>query len=97
MPHKPMDYLGDRMKAYPSLTIERSEIQRLDMPPFAKVKNRVDVIFSSAEPELENESSLPSDSKIQRPPQSCLTIFAGDGVVRSFKQLREVLICLDNG
>lgn len=42
-------------RANPNLQIERSEIQRLDMPPFAKVKNRVDVIFSAAEPEIERE------------------------------------------
>jgi tRNA(His) 5'-end guanylyltransferase len=39
----------------PGLTIERPEIQRLDMPPFAKVANRVDVIFSGATPELVHE------------------------------------------
>ncbi len=38
-----------------TLTIERSEIQCLNMPPFAKVKNRVEVIFSAAEPEIERE------------------------------------------
>lgn len=36
----------------PALTVERSEVQRLDMPPFAKVTNRVDVIFSGMEPEV---------------------------------------------
>ena len=36
----------------PALTVERSGVQRLDMPPFAKVTNRVDVIFSGAEPEM---------------------------------------------
>ena len=42
----------------PNLEIERSEIQRLNMPPFAKVKNRVDVIFSAAEPEVEREVDI---------------------------------------
>ena len=36
----------------PALTVERSEVRRLGMPPFAKVTNRVDVIFSGAEPEI---------------------------------------------
>lgn len=36
----------------PKLTVERSEIQRLDMPPFSKVTNRVDVIFHGTEPKL---------------------------------------------
>lgn len=39
----------------PALTVERSEIQRLDMPPFAKVANRVDVIFSGVKPEIIQE------------------------------------------
>lgn len=39
----------------PALTIERSEIQRLDMPPFAKVANRIDVIFYGAKPEIIQE------------------------------------------
>lgn len=39
----------------PALTVERSEVQRLDMPPFAKVTNRVDVIFSGAEPKILKE------------------------------------------
>lgn len=39
----------------PSLTIERSEIHRLEMPPFSKVVNRVDVIFSGAMPVIVQE------------------------------------------
>ena len=39
----------------PALTVERSEIQRLDMPPLAKVKNRVDVIFYEAPPAVESQ------------------------------------------
>ncbi|MEZ4658167.1 MAG: tRNA(His) guanylyltransferase Thg1 family protein [Caldilineaceae bacterium] len=34
----------------PALTVERSEVQRVDMPPFAKVINRVEVIFGGAVP-----------------------------------------------
>lgn len=37
----------------PALMIERSEVQRLDMPPFAKVKNRIEVIFDGANPVTE--------------------------------------------
>jgi len=34
----------------PDLMIERSEFQRLDMPAFGEVRNRVDVVFNGAEP-----------------------------------------------
>jgi tRNA(His) 5'-end guanylyltransferase len=39
----------------PALTIERSEVQRLNMPPFARVKNRIEVIFDGATPKLDDE------------------------------------------
>lgn len=38
----------------PDLMMERSEIARLDMPPIAKIKNRVDVIFHGAEPQTDS-------------------------------------------
>lgn len=34
----------------PDLKIERTEVRRLDMPPFGKVANRVEVIFDGADP-----------------------------------------------
>jgi tRNA(His) guanylyltransferase len=34
----------------PGLTVERSEVRILEMPPFSKVVNRVEVIFNRAEP-----------------------------------------------
>jgi tRNA(His) guanylyltransferase len=34
----------------PNLQVERSEVRTIDMPPFASVSNRVDVIFEGAEP-----------------------------------------------
>ena len=37
----------------PDLKIERSTFRRLEMPPFSKVRNRVDVIFNGAEPLLD--------------------------------------------
>jgi len=40
-------------KKNPDLMIERSEIKVLDMPPFGKVINRVEVIFDGADP-IEN-------------------------------------------
>lgn len=39
----------------PELTVERTVIQRLEMPPFSKVANRVEVIFYGASPEVEQE------------------------------------------
>ncbi|GAK57454.1 hypothetical protein U27_04421 [Candidatus Vecturithrix granuli] len=53
-----IDHLPAKHEAHanPNLLIERSEIQRLAMPPFAKVKNRVEVIFSAAAPEVECEA-----------------------------------------
>lgn len=41
----------------PALMIERAEIQRLAMPPFTKIKNRVEVIFYGATPELEEHEN----------------------------------------
>jgi tRNA(His) guanylyltransferase len=35
----------------PELVIERSETLVLDLPPLARVRNRVDVLFDAAEPE----------------------------------------------
>ena len=34
----------------PGLQVERTEYKQIDMPPFGSVRNRVDVIFSGAEP-----------------------------------------------
>lgn len=34
----------------PELTIARSEVRPVEMPPFGRVKNRVDVLFNGAEP-----------------------------------------------
>lgn len=42
----------------PDLKVERSEIMALDMPPFAKVTNREDVIFEGAEPLVEQPLKL---------------------------------------
>lgn len=36
----------------PELTVERAETQRIEMPPFSKVVNRVAVIFEGASPEI---------------------------------------------
>ena len=37
----------------PGLTVERSEIRRLQMPPFGRVTNRVAVVFDGATPQTE--------------------------------------------
>ena len=37
----------------PELEVERSVFRQLEMPPFSKVKNRVEVVFSGAEHILE--------------------------------------------
>jgi len=37
----------------PELEVERSVFRQLEMPPFSKVKNRVEVVFSGAEPIFE--------------------------------------------
>jgi tRNA(His) 5'-end guanylyltransferase len=42
-------------RKYPELTVERTAIRCLDMPPFAKVMNRVDVIFADAQPKVKQE------------------------------------------
>ena len=39
----------------PDLMIERTEVRPLEMPPFSKVNNRVEVIFSGATPQLAEE------------------------------------------
>lgn len=36
----------------PNLTVERSVVERIELPPITKIVNRVDVIFSGAEPTL---------------------------------------------
>ncbi len=36
----------------PGLVIERNELRALELPPLGKVRNRVDVLFEGAEPEL---------------------------------------------
>jgi len=36
----------------PELVIERSELRALELPPLAKLRNRVEVLFDGAEPEL---------------------------------------------
>lgn len=36
----------------PDLVIERSEFQRLEMPPFGTVSNRAEVVFEGAEPKI---------------------------------------------
>lgn len=38
----------------PDLEIERWEVRELEMPPFGRVVNRVNVVFDGAEPEVEN-------------------------------------------
>ncbi len=40
----------------PDLVIERSQVQVIEMPPFGKVKNRPEVIYFGAEPEVESAS-----------------------------------------
>ena len=40
-------------RADPDLTIERSGIRRLAMPPFGRVTNRVAVLFEGATPQAE--------------------------------------------
>jgi len=40
----------------PDALITRSDIIQLDMPPFGKVINRVEVIFQGEEPQLAEES-----------------------------------------
>jgi hypothetical protein len=40
--------------ANPDLAIERSEIDCVEMPPFDKVTNRVEVIFEGAAPETQS-------------------------------------------
>jgi len=42
-------------RSNPDLQIERKHIAFLDMPPFGKVTNRVEVIFDGAEPIVESE------------------------------------------
>ncbi|MBU1221590.1 tRNA(His) guanylyltransferase Thg1 family protein [Myxococcota bacterium] len=41
-----------KARTNPELIIERTEIQRLEMPPFSKVTNRVEVIFSATTPQI---------------------------------------------
>lgn len=40
----------------PDMVIERHEIKELDMPPFAKVINRVGVIFNGEDPKVANDN-----------------------------------------
>ena len=40
----------------PNLIVRRGQVQRIDMPPFDKVTNRVEVIFEGAIPETGDES-----------------------------------------
>jgi tRNA(His) guanylyltransferase len=49
-----LDALPERHQARrdPTLVVERSEIRVLDMPPFGRVTNRVEVLFDGVEPEL---------------------------------------------
>ena len=42
-------------RAKPDLVVERTDIVQLAMPPFAKVVNRVEVVFDGAEPEVRSE------------------------------------------
>lgn len=42
-------------RSNPELMIERSEVRRVEMPPFGTVANRVDVIFFGAEPVTKEE------------------------------------------
>lgn len=44
--------LKHEARTNPDLKIERSEVARIDMPPFARVSNRVAVLFDGAEPAL---------------------------------------------
>jgi hypothetical protein len=39
----------------PDLVIERTDVVELDMPPFTKVLNRVDVVFRGADPIVATE------------------------------------------
>jgi tRNA(His) 5'-end guanylyltransferase len=43
-----------------NLAVERTEIRRLEMPPFSKVINRVDVIFKGAEPRVKQDTNSES-------------------------------------
>jgi tRNA(His) 5'-end guanylyltransferase len=39
----------------PDLEIERWQVRTIDMPPFVKVSNRVEVIFDGADPQVESD------------------------------------------
>ena len=47
-------------RSNPDLVVERSQLLELDMPPFGKVRNRVQVIFDGAEP-IVGEEEVPED------------------------------------
>lgn len=44
----------------PQLLVERSIVEKIDMPPFTRVLNRVEVIFAGAEPITATEPASPS-------------------------------------
>lgn len=52
--------LPDHHEAHksPNLLIKRHVIERLELPPLTKIKNRVDVIFYDKEPEVDNSIKL---------------------------------------
>jgi len=47
-----LDALPEKHEARsnPDLVVERTEIRELEMPPFSKVTNRVDVVFQGEDP-----------------------------------------------
>lgn len=47
----------------PDLKIERSEIKKMDMPPFGRVTNRVGVIFNGEEPQVLDANDQVNNSR----------------------------------
>jgi tRNA(His) guanylyltransferase len=50
----------------PDLVIERTEVRVVELPPLARIRNRVDVLFDGAEPETADASDADAGHEVAR-------------------------------